>query len=194
MRRLVVALATALALTASGLVGCTMLDNPVADANEAISGANAHLKKFQTSSDTVQKLASDLEQLEVTKTGAVSALQVIAKLREQLDVQRSELALAAADLGRVGELDVDAKFKKYARLEIAVTTAELAVVEEGGTLYSQMERMYTAIRDGKATTKVTSEIMADVGKSSDKITELTDAAAKAKDAADSYFNIVNASK
>jgi hypothetical protein len=186
-KTLALALACALAAGAAGLTGCNLLANPVKDANDAITKANGHLKKFQDSNAKVEELSSSLNQVDVTKAGAKTALEITAQLKAELAAEKGELEQASADMATLKKLDVKASFKKYADLEIAAIAAQMAVVDGGAVLYGQMEEMYTAIRDGKKTTRVTTQILDDISKSYTKLGELTDAAAKANATATDYF-------
>jgi hypothetical protein len=88
----------------------------------------------------------------------------------------------------VKTFDVDDTFKKYADLEVTAITAEIAVVDEGIKLYGEMERMYTAIRDKKASELLTNEVLGNIETISARITELTTVATTAKQAASDYFD------
>lgn len=193
-RTIVAALVAALALAAPTLSGCSLFSSPTDDANNAISEANVHLKAHQASDDKVQKLAADLNKLDVTPEGATQALGLTAQIKAELELQKKELQEGAKAIAKVKTFKVDDTFKKYADLEVKAINAQVAVVDEGMKLYTEMERLYTAIKDKKATAALTSEITANIDKIYTKITELSAAASKAKDEADAYFDKTDTSK
>lgn len=190
MRKTVAAaLALALALVALAMSGCGLFGSPLDDANAAIEAANVHLRKYQESEDRVQKLATDLNTMNaVTAEEATGALVLVADLKKELSLERTALQAASKEIAKVKTFKVDDTFKKYADLEIAAINAQIAVVDEGEKLYNEMERHYVSIRDGKSTTTLANEILTNIDTISANITKLSETAAKAKDAADKYFD------
>jgi hypothetical protein len=190
MRKIITAaVALALAVTVLGTAGCGLFGSALEDANNAIEAGNVHLRKYQASEDRVQKLATDLNSLNaVTPEDATKALGIVAELKKELALERSELTSAATEIAKVKTFDVDDTFKKYADLEIAAINAQIAVVNEGEKLYIEMERHYAAIRDKKSTTALANEILSKIDSITVSITTLSDTAAKAKTAADTYFD------
>jgi hypothetical protein len=195
MRRTIAAIIVAMLATAAlTMGGCTLFSSPNDDANNAISEANVHLKTYQASDDKVQKLAADLNKLDVTPEGAAAALALTAQIKTELELQKKELQAGATAIAKVKTFKVDDTFKKYADLEVKSIGAQVAVVDEGLKLYAEMDRLYTAIKDKKATAALTSEITTNIDKLYGKITELSAAATKAKDEADTYFDKTDTSK
>jgi hypothetical protein len=167
--------------------GCTLFKNPIDDANAAITEANVHFRAYQDSNDKVAKLNTELRALEVAPETAPQALTLIAELKKDSAAQKTELEAGIKAMEKVKTFDVDATFKKYAQLEIGAVKAKIAVVEEGIKLYGEMERMYTAIRDKKASELLTNEVLSNIETISARVTELEDAASKAKADADAAF-------
>jgi hypothetical protein len=189
MRRTILAtLVAVLAVAALALGGCSLLTSPTSNANDAISEANVHLKLYQASDDKVQKLAADLNKLDVTPEDAATALGLTAEIRGELALQKKELTEGSTAIAKVKTFKVDDTYKKYADLEVAAITAQIAVIDEGTKLYAEMDKLYVAIRDKKATAALTSEITASIDTLYAKITELSTVAAKAKDEANAYFD------
>jgi hypothetical protein len=190
------ALALTIALLATTLLasGCTLFKNPLDDANAAIAEANVHFKLYEASNDKVAKLNTDLRALEVTPETAPKALEFIAELKKESAVQKTELEAGIKAMSKVKTFDVDDTFKKYADLEIAAIKAEIAVVDEGVKLYGEMERMYAAIRDKKASDLLTNEVLTNIETISARITELTATATTAKTTARDYFDKTNEAK
>jgi hypothetical protein len=187
-RTLVVTLVISVLAAVSLASGCTLFKNPIDDANAAIAEANVHFKAYQASNDTVAKLNSDLRALEVTPETAPQALALLVQLKAESTLQKTELDAGIKAMAKVKTFDVDDTFKKYADLEIAAIKAEIVVVDEGIKLYGEMERMYTAIRDKKASELLTNEVLTNIETISARVTELTAAATKAKQAASDYFD------
>jgi hypothetical protein len=189
MRR-ILAPALMIAVLATTLLssGCTLFKNPLDDANAAIAEANVHFKAYQESNDKVAKLNTDLRALEVSPETAPNALALIAELKTESALQKTELEAGIKAMSKVKTFDVDDTFKKYADLEVTAITAEIAVVDEGIKLYGEMERMYTAIRDKKASELLTNEVLGNIETISARITELTTVATTAKQAASDYFD------
>jgi hypothetical protein len=189
MRR-ILAFVLMVAVLATALLasGCTLFKNPMDDANAAIAEANVHFKAYQASNDKVAKLNTDLRAIEVAPETAPQALALITELKAESELQKTELDAGIKAMEKVGTFDVEDTFKKYADLEILAITAEIAVVDEGIKLYGEMERMYTAIRDKKASELLTNEVLTNIETISARITELTAAATKAKQAATDYFD------
>jgi hypothetical protein len=189
MRRTIfAALVAVLAVAALALGGCSLFSSPTTDANNAITEANVHLKLYQASDDKVQKVAADLNKLDVTPEDAAKALGLTAEIRNELALQKKELKEGATAIAKVKTFKVDDTYKKYADLEVAAITAQIAVIDEGVKLYAEMDKLYVAIKDKKATAAFTSEITASIDVLYAKITELSIVAAKAKDEANAYFD------
>lgn len=188
MRKTVtVMLLAALLLGASGLAGCGLLGNGNDDANDLITAANVNLKKHQVSDDKVRKLAGELNSLGIAPQDAAKALGITTQIRAELQIQKTELAEASAKIAKIKTLDVDDTFKKYADLEVAALAAQGAVVDKGLEIYAEMDKLYTAIRDGNATTKLTGELSANISTISGEIKTLSDKASKAIETANAYF-------
>ena len=190
MRKTVTAaLALVLALAVLGTSGCGLFGSPMEDANAAIEAANVHLRKYQESEDRVQKSATELNSLNaVTPEEATKALTLVADLKKELGDERTELQEASKEISKIKGYDVDATYKKYADLEVKAIAAQIAVVDEGEKLYVEMERHYVSIKDGKSTTQLANEILTKIDSISANLTTLSQAAAKAKDEADAYFD------
>jgi predicted negative regulator of RcsB-dependent stress response len=189
MRRTLTVTLMIVVLAAALLVsGCTLFKNPIDDANAAISEANVHFRAYQESNDKLAKLNTDLRALEVTPETAPQALTLISELKAESAVQKTELDAGIKAMAKVKTFDVDATFKKYADLEIAAVDARIAVIDEGVKLYVEMERMYTAIRDDKASELLTNEVLANIETISARITELDALAVKATQAANDAFD------
>jgi hypothetical protein len=177
MRRTIfAALVAVLAVAALALGGCSLFSSPTTDANNAITEANVHLKLYQASDDKVQKVAADLNKLDVTPEDAAKALGLTAEIRNELALQKKELKEGATAIAKVKTFKVDDTYKK------------IAVIDEGVKLYAEMDKLYVAIKDKKATAAFTSEITASIDVLYAKITELSIVAAKAKDEANAYFD------
>ncbi len=186
-RTIAAAVIVVFAFTALATSGCSLFTSPTDKANTAISEANVHLKAYQASDDKVQTIAAELNKLDVSPEGATRALELTAQIKTELALQKKELQEGSKAIANVKTFDVDDTFKKYADLEVAAITTQIAVVDEGVKLYGEMDRLYTAIKDKKATAALTSEITKSIDAIYAKITELSAAASKAKDAADAYF-------
>jgi hypothetical protein len=177
-----------LMLAATGLVGCGLLGNGNEAANDLITTANVHLNKHQMSDDKVRKLADEFNGLGITPADAAKALTITAAIRAELELQKTELAAASADIAKIKTLDVDETFKKYADLEVIALAAQGAYVDKGVEYYAEMDKLYTAIRDGKASVTFTEEISVKVERLAGEIKTLSDASTKAIDTANTYFN------
>jgi hypothetical protein len=193
-RTIVVALVATLALAVPILGGCSLFSNPTSDANAAIAEANVHLKLYQESDKKVQTIASDLNKLDVSPEGATKALALTAQIKSELELQKAELQEGSTAIAKVKTFKVDDTYKKYADLEVVAIDAQIAVIDEGTKLYAEMDKLYVAIRDKKATAALTSEITASIDALYAKITELSTAAAKAKDEANAYFDKTETAK
>ena len=188
MRRTFTAMLIAVMLVAAGgLAGCDLLGNGNEDANALITAANVHLKKHQASDDKVRKLAEELNALGITPADATKALTITAQIKTELEAQRVELAAASEQIAKIKTLDVDATFKKYADLEVAALKAQSAVVDKGLAIYAEMDKLYVAMRDGVATTKLTEELSANITAIAEEIKTLSDAASKEINTANTYF-------
>lgn len=188
-------LAIALGIALIALPGCKLLANPLDDANAAIEAGNVHLRAYDASEDKVQKVATELNSLNATTAAdAAQALTYVGQLKAELATQKKALQSAADEIGKVGTFDVDASFKKYAELEVAALKAQIAVVEAGEKYYAEMERHYTALKDGKSEQKLTAEILKNIDTLSQTITDLSKTASDAKDAADAQFEITSKEK
>jgi hypothetical protein len=189
MRKTVaIMLLAALLLAASGLAGCSLLSNANDEANDLITAANVHLKKYQASDDNVRVLAAQVGTLGITPADATQALTLTAQIKTELQVQKAELQAASAQIAKIKTIDADDTFKEYANLMVKALTAQEAVVDEGIKVYAEMDKLYTALRDGNASTTLTSELSANITSISNNIHTLSDASTKAFDAAASYFN------
>jgi hypothetical protein len=193
-RTIAVALVAALALAVPTLGGCSLFSSPTSDANNAISEANVHLKLYQASDAKVQTIAADLNKLDVSPEGATKALELTAQIKGELALQKKELDEGAKAIATVKTFKVDDTYKKYADLEVAAIGAQIAVIDEGTKLYAEMDKLYLAIRDKKATAALTSEITVSIDKLYARITELSTVAAKAKDEANAYFDKTGTTK
>lgn len=188
-------LALALAVALVALPGCTLLANPLDDANAAIEAGNVHLRAYDASEDKVQKYATDLNSLNATTAAdAAQALDYVGQLKSELANEKKSLQSAADEIGKVMTFDVDASFKKYAELEVAALQAQIAVVDAGEKYYTEMERHYTALKDGKSDQKLTAEVLKNIDTLSQSISDLTKKASDAKDAADAQFEITSKEK
>lgn len=196
MRKFVIAaLVLALALIALATTGCGLFRSPMDDANAAIEAANVHLRKYQETEDRIQKLATDINSLNaVTSEEASAALVLVGQLKEALAVERTELTAAAKEIAKVKTYDVDDTFKTYADLEVKAINAQIAVVNEGEKLYSEMEVFYTAVRDGKNSTTFANETLTKIDTISANIKKLSETASAAKQAADDYFDKTSVEK
>ncbi|MDO8915469.1 MAG: hypothetical protein Q7W16_05240 [Coriobacteriia bacterium] len=189
MRKTVaIMLLAALLLAASGLAGCSLLSNANDEANDLITAANVHLKKYQASDDNVRVLAAQVGTLGITPADATQALTLTAQIKTELQVQKVELQAASAQIAKIKTIDADETFKEYANLMVKALTAQEAVVDEGIKVYAEMDKLYTALRDGNASTTLTSELSANITSISNNIGTLSDASTKAFDAAATYFN------
>jgi hypothetical protein len=187
-KTLATAVVVLLAIAALGLAGCTSwFAKPITDANKAITDANAHITKFGEADATIQKLQSDLNGVPVTVAGANQALGITAQLRTALGTEKTELDAAKASLSTIKGLDVRKEFKTYADLEITALDTRSKIVDQGLSLYDQMDQMYTAIRDKKASTNLTAKILAEYDKITATIAALTDQAQTQSQAAADYF-------
>jgi hypothetical protein len=167
--------------------GCTLLKNPVDDANVAIAEANVHFKAYEASNDKFAKLNTDLGSIEITPGTAPSALEISAQMTAELTLQKTELEAGIKAMEKVKTFDVDATFKKYADLEIAAVQAKIAVVDEMVKLQAEKDRMYTAFRDDKAAELLTSGVLGNIETIQVRVLELDAAVIKAMKAADAAF-------
>jgi hypothetical protein len=189
MRKTVIAvLLVALLLAASGMAGCSLLSSGNDDANDLITAANTHLKKYQMSDDKVRKFADEVGALGITPQDAAKALALTGQIRAELQIQKTELQAASAQIAKIKTLDADDTFKTYADLMVKALAAQEAVVDEGVKVYAEMDKLYTALRDGKASTALTSELSDNIATISENIGTLSDVATKAFDTAAAYFN------
>jgi hypothetical protein len=189
MRKTVIAvLLVALLLAASGMAGCSLLSSGNDDANDLITAANTHLKKYQMSDDKVRKFADEVGALGITPQDAAKALALTGQIRAELQIQKTELQAASAQIAKIKTLDADDTFKTYADLMVKALAAQEAVVDEGVKVYAEMDKLYTALRDGKASTALTSELSDNIATISENIGTLSDTATKAFDTAAAYFN------
>jgi hypothetical protein len=183
-----VMLVSTLVVVAFGLGGCSLFSHATEDANALITAANARIKTFQASDEKVRTLATGLNALGVSPADATTALTVTAQIKTELALQKTELAAASAKIASIKSLDVDATFKTYADLEVTALAAQEAVVDQGMSVYAEMDKLYTAIKYGNATSKLTAELSANISSGSEQIKTLSEAAAKAIDAANAYLN------
>jgi hypothetical protein len=193
MRRIVrLAALVALAAAAFALGGCTLFGSPIDDANGAIDAANIHFRAYGVSVDKVAKYATDLNSISATAPAeAGKALDLSAQILKEYEVQRTELTAGSKEMAKVKTFEVDASYKKYADMEIAFIDAQIAVVDEGVKLYTELGRYYTAVKDDKLTKQLSGEILTKIDTASQKLGELTKAANVARDAADKQFEITS---
>jgi hypothetical protein len=187
-RTITVMLLATLLLATSGLAGCSLLSNSNDEANDLITTANAHLTKYQASDDKVRVLAAEVGTLGISPEDATKALGLTAQIKAELQAQKTELQAASAKIGKIKTIDADETFKEYADLMVKALTAQEAVVDEGIKVYAEMDKLYTALRDGSASTTLTAELSANITTLSANITTLSAASTKAFDAAATYFN------
>lgn len=188
MRKIVTAMLIAVMLiAAAGIAGCGLLGNGNEEANALITAANVHLKKHQASDGKVRKLAEELNALGITPQDATKALVITAQIKTELQAQKTELAAASAQIAKIKTLDVDDTFKKYADLEVAALAAQGAVVDKGLEIYAEMDKLYTAMRDGVATTNLTGKLSASISAIAEEIKTQSDTVSKAIAAANTYF-------
>jgi hypothetical protein len=189
MRKTVIAvLLVALLLAASGMTGCSLLSSGNDDANDLITAANTHLKKYQVSDDKVREFADEVGALGITPQDAAKALALTGQIEAELQIQKTELQAASAQIAKIKTLDADDTFKTYADLMVKALAAQEAVVDEGVKVYAEMDKLYTALRDGKASTTLTAELSGNITTISENIRTLSNAATKAFDTAAAYFN------
>lgn len=179
-------LLAALLLAALGLGGCGLLSSGVNDANGLINDANVNLKNQQVASEKMSKLTTELDALGSTPQDATRGLEITAQIRAELQTQSTELQAAAAKIGKIKALDVDDTFKEYADLKVAALVAQQAVVEKGLLMFAEMDKVFIAVRDGKATTKVTAALSASIKAISDEIAQLSGKSLAAAAAAEDY--------
>jgi hypothetical protein len=193
MRR-IVCLVALVALAAAGfaLAGCTLLGSPIDDTNAAIDAANVHFRAYGVSVDKVAKFATDLNSISATAPAeAGKAIDLAAQILKEYEVQRTELNAGSTEMAKVKTFDVDASYKKYADMEIAFIDAQIAVVDEGVKLYTELQRYYAAVKDDTLTKQLSGEILTKIDSSSQSLGELTKAASAARDAADKQFDITS---
>jgi hypothetical protein len=185
-RAMTSALLVALLVIASGLGACTLVNTGVNDANKLIDDANGHLTKQQAAGQKMGTLVNELGALGSTPQDAVKGLEITAKIRAELTTQSGELKAASGEIAKIKALDVDDAFKKYADLKVAAVVAQQASVDKGLAMFAEWDRLLTAIRDGKATNKLSDEIAANVKTLSDEVVALSEASARAAEVADTY--------
>lgn len=192
-KNLALALAALVTASALALAGCSQVGavfhDPVQDANRAIQDANAQLKSAADSEAKVQKLAVDMAALPPTPDGAKQALDVVAQMRAELDPQRAALEAAKKSLSGIASLDVKPELKKYAELELKSIGTRLLVLKESAALYDQLVLMYTAVRDGTLTAKLSKQISVDRDTAANNVAALTDQAVEESKAASDYFDL-----
>jgi hypothetical protein len=177
----------AVLVAASGLGACTLLNTGVSEANVLIDAANVHLTKQQVAGAKMQTLVGELGTLGSTPQEATKGLGITAQIRTELQTQSTELKGASDDIVKIKTLDVDQAFKKYADLKVEAMSAQQAVVDKGLVMFTEWERLLTAMRDDKATNKLAEEVAANVKTMSDEIKTLSDASLKAAATADTYL-------
>jgi hypothetical protein len=180
------ALLVASLFVASVLGGCTLLNTGVNDANKLIDEANVHLTKQQVAGQKMGALVTELGALGSTPQDAIKGLEITAQIRAELQTQSTELEAASGEIAKIKTLDVDEAFKKYADLKVAAVVAQQASVDKGLAMFTEWDKLLTAIRDGKATNKLSDEIAANVKTLSDEVAALSETSRKAADAADTY--------
>lgn len=189
MRRIpAAALAALLIVIMLALAGCSSwFSNPSRPANDAIATANAHLKKAAASGQAVSEAASGLDSTPYTKEGASSALQITAKVREDLATQKSELAAAKAAMDSIAAMDVSTGLKEYAKLESTAIATRVKVTDLGTKLYAETDKLYEALQVSELTPEQTQKLLDGVETIKRDITAVSEMAAQQSQAASDYF-------
>jgi hypothetical protein len=170
------------------LAGCaSWLESPSKPANDAIALANTHLKKATAAGASVTAGASSLDAIPYNKSGAASALDVTAKIKTDLAMQKQELTAAKAAMDSIAAMEVSAQLKQYAKLESAALETRVKSVDLGAKLYAEMDTFYVALAKGKTTAVDTQKILEGVDTIKRDVTAVSELAAQQSQAATDYF-------
>ena len=182
------AAATLLIACALALAGCsTWFDSPAKPANDAIAAANGHMKKAVTAGTAVSEAATRLESVPYTAAGAKDALELTTQIRADLTKQKSELEAAKAAMDSIAKLEVSAELKSYAELEATAVETRARLVDLGTDLYTEMDKLYSALSKGKASVPDTQKILDRIETIKRDITAVSELAAQQAKAASDYF-------
>jgi hypothetical protein len=166
------------------LSGC----GPTTGIDAVVSQVNAHLQQAATFEQQVQPIATRLETVPYSKTGAGKAIDLTRQAQSALASETAELAAARQALATIASLPVKAEFKKYAGLEIKALDTRIAIVADSAKIYAQKAQAYNAVRKKTFTTTGLTAVETSIDSLTSQITSLTaQAAAQSKAAAD-YFS------
>jgi len=181
------AIAAVLVFATLALAGCTSwFESPAKPANDAIGVANTHLKKASTIESSISSGTASLQNVEYTKAGAKSALEIISGITTALTTERTELLAAKAAMDGIEKLEVTQTFKEYAKLESAAIDARVALVDANSRLYAAMSTLYSALSKAGNTVDSQETIKA-VQQMQEEVAALADSAAQAAKSASDYF-------
>lgn len=188
MRKFPAAAAALMIVTALALAGCsTWFESSAKPANDAIATANVHMKKAMTVGTTVTEAAGQLDAVPYTTAGAAAALKLTGEIRAALASQKSELEAAKAAMDSIATLDVADELKAYAKLEATAIGTRVRVVDLGAKLYTEMEKLYSALNKGKTRVPDTEKTLANIETIKRDITAVSELAAQQAKAASDYF-------
>lgn len=185
------ALAALLVVAVAGMSGCSSwFESPAKPANDAISLANTHLKKAAQIEQQIAADTASLDALPYTKAGATQGLELTAKLKTALTAEKTELAAAKAALTSIQAMQVDAKYKEYAKLEAAVVETRITRTDTSARLFNAMDALFKGLSGKSGTTAIDpQEFQVVVGQIQQELTDLnTQAEQQAKAAADYFAN------
>lgn len=187
-RALRVALTVLVISAAAAVSGCRgwFLD-PAAPANKAITTANTHLQKAAAADALVKQLGEELNAIPYTSDGAAQGLALTVRLKDALAEEKTELLAAKAPLDELTTLDVKPEFKQYARLEARSIETRIRITDEGTALYTEMDKLYSALRSGKTQGADSEKVIEEIGVIQERITVLSQEAAEQAQEASDYF-------
>lgn len=181
-------LAALLVVAVAGLSGCsTWFESPAKPANDAISLANTHLKKAAQIEQQISADTASLDALPYTKAGATQGLELTAKLKTSLTGEKTELAAAKAALTSIQAMQVDAKYKQYAKLEATVVETRITRTDTSARLFNAMEMLFKGLTAKSGGTIDPQEFQVVVGQIQQELTALNTQAEQQAKAASDYF-------
>lgn len=183
------AVAALLIVFSLALAGCsTWFENPAKPANDAITTANTHMKKAMAAGALVTDAAGLLESIPYTTAGTKQALELTAKIKNDLAIEKTEFEAAKAAMDSIAALEVDEEYKAYAKLESTAIGTRVRVVELGVKLYAEMDKLYVAVSKGKTGSPEMQQIVDGIDAVKRDITAVSELAAQQSQAALDYFN------
>jgi len=108
-------------------------------------------------------------------------------IKDSLASQKDELESAKAAMDSIASLEVADELKAYAKLEATAIGTRVRVVDLGTQLYTEMEKLYSALNEGKTRVPDTEKILSEIETIKRDIMAVSELAAQQAKAASDYF-------